>query len=279
MTLSLFRTQDWDARGRHVGHGTHSVPGVVQRDVDHLAAPAGDHPAGGGPDRPYLHPVQEADVEVGHQVRLVAVPQRLGGELPERRQDPALHGAVKGIENVGARCHLDDTGPKDLGPDPRREGLVEPDVNGAGIVQPLDITAGPDGALWFTGTTSLGRITTSGAITTFEHTGLTFLHGITTGPKGSVWFTDPGSGSIGRIEVTAITKFKPKSGVPGSNVSISGYNLAHATQVDFNGTVAAIVSDSATKIVATVPVGATTGPISVTTPDGTAVSSHKFTPK
>jgi hypothetical protein len=39
------------------------------------------------------------------------------------------------------------------------------------------------------------------------------------------------------------------------------------------------VSDSATKIVATVPVGATTGPISVTTPDGTAVSSHKFTPK
>ena len=44
----------------------------------------------------------------------------------------------------------------------------------------------------------------------------------------------------------------------------------------FNGTPARITSDSATKIVTSVPTGATTGKISVTTPAGTASSPSPF---
>jgi len=143
-------------------------------------------------------------------------------------------------------------------------------------LQPLDITAGPDGALWFTGVTSIGRLTTAGVFTTYERNGLSFMHGITAGPRGTVWFTDPAAGSIGRIATPAIKRLAPRSGAPCTTVVITGYNLSHATQVAFNGTLSTIVSDSATKIVTTVPVGATTGPVSVTIASNTAISSQTF---
>jgi len=60
-------------------------------------------------------------------------------------------------------------------------------------------------------------------------------------------------------------------------VTITGLNLSGATTVTFNGTVATIVSDAATKIVTAVPTGATEGHISVTTPAGTATSKATFT--
>jgi hypothetical protein len=44
----------------------------------------------------------------------------------------------------------------------------------------------------------------------------------------------------------------------------------------FNGTAAIVVSDTATTIVATVPAGASTGSISVTTVAGTATSTGVF---
>ena len=41
-----------------------------------------------------------------------------------------------------------------------------------GTSEPAGITAGPDGALWFTnGADSIGRITTKGAITLYTHPG------------------------------------------------------------------------------------------------------------
>ncbi len=60
-------------------------------------------------------------------------------------------------------------------------------------------------------------------------------------------------------------------------MTITGRNLPGATEVAFNGTPATIVSDTATQIVTTVPAGATTGRISVTTPAGTATSTKTFT--
>ena len=66
---------------------------------------------------------------------------------------------------------------------------------------PLAITAGSDGALWFAGG-QIGRITTSGTITTFPCTfspGCSFQsYGITSGPDGALWFTDP-SNTIWRV--------------------------------------------------------------------------------
>ena len=75
-----------------------------------------------------------------------------------------------------------------------------------------------------------------------------------------------------------ITHFSPTSGKVGSTVKIWGYNLLTATGVTFNG-VSASFKVGSTLISAVVPAGATTGPIEVTTPDGTAQSKGEFTVK
>jgi streptogramin lyase len=70
-----------------------------------------------------------------------------------------------------------------------------------GIDSPYGITAGPDGALWFTNNhgNSIGRITTSGKVTTYTGTGIDGPEGITAGPDGALWFTNFSNNSIGRI--------------------------------------------------------------------------------
>jgi len=75
----------------------------------------------------------------------------------------------------------------------------------------------------------------------------------------------------------SITSFSPISGVVNSSVVITGTNFNSASFVSFNGTNAVFLVDSTTQITATVPVGATTGPISVTTPGGTATSATSYT--
>jgi len=63
--------------------------------------------------------------------------------------------------------------------------------------------------------------------------------------------------------------FSPKSGSVGTRVRIWGANLLSAS-VQFNGVPATTVANSGSNYVwATVPPGATTGPITVTTPGGT----------
>jgi hypothetical protein len=74
-----------------------------------------------------------------------------------------------------------------------------------------------------------------------------------------------------------ITSFNPTSGSPGTTVVIKGKNFSSLTNVTFNGTQAAIAGWSNTKITVTVPTGATTGKIQVTTEGGTATSQSKFT--
>jgi hypothetical protein len=76
-----------------------------------------------------------------------------------------------------------------------------------------------------------------------------------------------------------ITSFAPTSGAVGASVVISGTNFCGATGVQFNATSATsfTVSSTGTSITATVPAGATSGPLHVTTPSGTANSAASFT--
>ena len=75
-----------------------------------------------------------------------------------------------------------------------------------------------------------------------------------------------------------IVHFTPTSGAVGKTVKIWGYNVLTATGVTFGGVKATFTVES-TFISAVVPAGAETGPIEVTTPDGTAESKGDFTVK
>jgi YD repeat-containing protein len=76
----------------------------------------------------------------------------------------------------------------------------------------------------------------------------------------------------------AIFSFAPHEGVPGDQVTIVGSGFgAGVSNVSFNGASATIVSVSGSRIVATVPAGATTGPITVTTPQGSVSTTTPFT--
>ena len=78
-----------------------------------------------------------------------------------------------------------------------------------------------------------------------------------------------------------ITSFGPTSGPIGTSVVITGTNFSGTgfttSAVKFHGVTASFIVNSATQITATIPSGATTGAISVTTPGGTATSTMFFT--
>ena len=107
------------------------------------------------------------------------------------------------------------------------------------------------------------------------------LYGTTTGP----FMGSPGEfigGTIFSLDlglpkpVPAITDAVPAFGSTGTSVVIAGKNFLGASTVSFNGSPATFTVNAAGYIQATVPGGATTGLISVVTPNGTAVSTSKF---
>jgi hypothetical protein len=74
-----------------------------------------------------------------------------------------------------------------------------------------------------------------------------------------------------------ITGFSPSVGPYGATVVISGGNFFSPATVKFNGAVASATITSTTELTATVPSGATTGPITVTTSEGSVTTSNEFT--
>ncbi|MBN8524244.1 MAG: IPT/TIG domain-containing protein [Planctomycetes bacterium] len=74
-----------------------------------------------------------------------------------------------------------------------------------------------------------------------------------------------------------VTSFTPTSGPGGTSVTITGTNFTGATAVAFNGIAATYTVNSSTQITASVPTGATTGIITVTTAGGSATSATSFT--
>jgi hypothetical protein len=98
----------------------------------------------------------------------------------------------------------------------------------------------------------------------------------TTTPTGTV--TSAGSYKVTPHSPAVISSFTPTSGTTGSVVTITGNFFNGASKVAVGRLSAAYVTLSATKIRATVPNGAGTGKIYVTTAVGIAASSAPFTP-
>lgn len=85
---------------------------------------------------------------------------------------------------------------------------------------------------------------------------------------------DTGSGPN---QPTVITGFSPNSGPVGTTVTINGYNFGTSPTVQFNGITTTASVSGGTTITTTVPVGAGTGPITVTSTGGADSSYEDFT--
>jgi uncharacterized repeat protein (TIGR03803 family) len=168
--------------------------------------------------------------------------------------------------------------------------------NGSAPYGPL--VQGSDGN--FYGTTSAGgangdgtvfRITPSGALTTlfnfdgvdgsFASTALQATNGSfygTTVNGGGSSNCDGGCGTLFRLGIGLgpFVEEQPPSATAGAEVIILGNSLTGSTAVSFNGAAAAFTVVSDTEITTTVPAGATTGFVIVTTPSGTLKSNKPF---
>ncbi len=76
----------------------------------------------------------------------------------------------------------------------------------------------------------------------------------------------------------SLSVVSPTSGAPGKQVLLWGNNLLGTTFVSFNGTPATTFAvTSLQSVFADVPLGATTGPITITTPNGSYATGGNFT--
>jgi uncharacterized repeat protein (TIGR03803 family) len=99
---------------------------------------------------------------------------------------------------------------------------------------------------------------------------------------GTVKVTDTSSGTLASNVAFRVTpqikSFTPASGAAGTPVIITGVSLTQTSKVTFGGvTATSLVKNSDTKVTATVPTGAKTGKIVVTTTGGTATTGKSFT--
>jgi uncharacterized repeat protein (TIGR03803 family) len=78
------------------------------------------------------------------------------------------------------------------------------------------------------------------------------------------------------LRVRSFVETVPTAGKVAANVIILGNNLTGTSSVSFNGTAAVFQVISSTEISATVPTGATSGKVTVTTPSGSLVSNTRF---
>lgn len=99
--------------------------------------------------------------------------------------------------------------------------------------------------------------------------------------SGNVTVTTPGGvlTSNKKFRVTPqITSFTPSTGSVGAIITITGVSLTQTTKITFGGIAAPTFTlNSDTQVTVTVPTGAATGKIVVTTSGGTATSATSFT--
>jgi len=84
------------------------------------------------------------------------------------------------------------------------------------------------------------------------------------------------SGLAPPVAPPTLNGLTPGAGPVGTSVKLAGTNLSSATAVLFNGTAASFVVNSNQLLTATVPAGASTGPVSVSTVGGTVATTQSF---
>jgi pectate lyase len=138
----------------------------------------------------------------------------------------------------------------------------------------VTITGGNFNQTAYRNTVKIGGINTIGKEATSTTLSFRIPSGATIGTS-TIQITSNGltTESTGKISIIAapsdaptITSFTPLRGVVGKEVTIIGTNFsdtASSNIVDFNGTPAVVSSSTATSITTTVPVGATTGNITI----------------
>ena len=169
-------------------------------------------------------------------------------------------------------------------------------TNGAGQIFSLDVGLGPfvktlpTSAVLGARVTILGTNLTGATNVSFAGTAATF----TVVSSSQITTAVPAGATTGKVRVVtpsgtlfsdvkfgvapAISGFSPTRGPVGTSVVIMGQNFTGATRVAFgNFNATTFTVDSSTQITATVPLGAKTGKITVTTAGGTATSSATFT--
>jgi uncharacterized repeat protein (TIGR03803 family) len=167
----------------------------------------------------------------------------------------------------------------------------------SGHYNPTSLIQASDGNLYGTtlalpGSSQIFKITTSGQYSTVYTMSNATLDGectclITQGSDGRFYGSAQGGGTYLEGLYFALDAglpkplpsapyFTPQSGPAGTRVRIWGNNLLSAS-VSFNGTAGTSVSNSGPNYVwATVPAGAVSGPITVTTPGGTVTTTASF---
>jgi len=151
---------------------------------------------------------------------------------------------------------------------------------------PFAPTFGPAG----TSVTITGTAFTGATAVSFNGVASAFIEG----PAGTLTTTVPAGATTGPITVTTpssgplvtttrftvtpgITSFAPATGPVGTGVTITGTSFTGVTAVKFGGTAANFTVSNSGTVTTTVPFGAATGAITVTTLDGTATSAGNFT--
>jgi uncharacterized repeat protein (TIGR03803 family) len=129
---------------------------------------------------------------------------------------------------------------------------------------------------------SIYRITTKGTFTVVYSNNSNNLNPLVEATNGKLYGTtmnySTGGSSIFSFSLglNPFVETQTSSGAVGASVVILGNNLTGATSVTFNGTKAKFTVVSASEIEATVPAGATTGTVVVTTPTSTLKSNAPF---
>ncbi|HYR10735.1 MAG TPA: hypothetical protein VEQ60_23355, partial [Longimicrobium sp.] len=128
-----------------------------------------------------------------------------------------------------------------------------------------------------------GVVRFNGVVSTYNASSTTRIDTVvpsnaSTGPVSVDGFNSPFNFTVlAPSPAPTIQGFSPAAGRPGDVVNVTGTNLDKVTEVRFNGVRSDGIFAFSTNILqATVPQGATTGPISVSGPSGSATSAGSF---